>query len=577
MERAADLVASYGGSLSGEHGDGQQRGELLVRMFGEELVRAFGQCKSIFDPGAKMNPGKVVAPYRVDENLRLGAAWTPTEPTDLYFGYPQDGGSFSKAATRCVGVGKCRQLASNGTVMCPSYLVTHEEEDATRGRARLLFEMLNGHRDGPITDGWRSEAVHDALDLCLSCKGCKKDCPVDVDMATYKAEFLAHYYQGRLRPRSDYAMGYLPVIARLITAARLGPVVNALSHAPGLSRVATFAAGVEPREIPLFASESLSHWFSRRPVHAGSRGTVMLWPDSFNENFHPHVGRAAVAVMEAAGWTVILPDQPLCCGLTWISTGQLDVAKKVLTRTVRALSDHVRAGGLVVGLEPSCTAVFRSDLTELLGHHPDLEQDVKALAAQVVTLAELLREHTDGWTPPRLDATATIQVHCHQHAIMGFDADTALMQDMGVTVDRLDSGCCGLAGNFGFQPGHLGVSRDCAERVLLPALRDAPEQNLVLADGFSCRTQIHELDSGGRDGMHLAEMLAGALDGGAPSGPGKRGRPEDRIAARPAVPSAAARAAALAGVGALTVGAVAGVTAVVRAALVRAAVGRVRR
>ncbi|MEP7024044.1 MAG: FAD-binding and (Fe-S)-binding domain-containing protein, partial [Actinomycetota bacterium] len=464
LERAADLVASYGGSLSGEHGDGQQRGELLPRMFGAEIVTAFGQLKAILDPDDRMNPGKVVQPYRLDENLRLGASWSPATPPDLHFGYPHDGGSFVQAANRCVGVGKCRQhTTASGTVMCPSFQVLHEEEHATRGRARLLFEMLDGHGDSPVADGWRSDAVHDALDLCLSCKGCKKDCPVNVDMATYKAEFLAHYWKGRLRPRSDYAMGYLPAMAQLVGRLRLGPAVNALTHAPGLRRLSTWVAGVEPREVPLFAGETLQQWYARRgPQGTGERGTVLLWPDTFTDFFHPHVGQAAVEVMEAAGWRVTMPAEPLCCGLTWISTGQLDMAKRVLHRSVEALADHVNAGGLVVGLEPSCTAVFRSDAPELFGD----DQDVARLKDAAVTLAELLREHTPGWRPPHLDRDAVIQVHCHQHAVMGHDPDMALMRDMGMRPEALDSGCCGLAGNFGFQPGHLEVSEACAERVL---------------------------------------------------------------------------------------------------------------
>ena len=309
LERAADLVCSYGGSLSGEHGDGQQRGELLGKMFGPELLRAFGHLKAIFDPDNKMNPGKVVDPYPFDENLRIGSSWRPIDLGPLHFSYPDDDGSFVKAATRCVGVGKCRQHSTDGgAVMCPSFQVLHEEEHATRGRARLLFEMLNGHRDGPITDGWRSDDVHDALDLCLACKGCKKDCPVDVDMATYKAEFLAHYWKGRLRPRSDYAMGFLPVAAGLITRLHLGPVINTLTHTPGLHRIATLLAGVEHREVPLFAAQSLQQWFARRrPGGTGDRGTVLLWPDTFTNTLHPHVGQAAVRVLEAAGWRVTHP------------------------------------------------------------------------------------------------------------------------------------------------------------------------------------------------------------------------------------------------------------------------------
>src|SRR5699024_2861235 len=253
MERAAALVVSYGGSLSGEHGDGQSRGELLTTMFGHEIVEAFERTKALFDPGNRMNPGKVVQPDALDEHLRLGQNWSPAEPQDLFFSFSDDGGSFSQAATRCVGVGRCRQPEPDGEVMCPSYQVTGEEEHSTRGRARLLFEMMNGHSDGRITDGWRSTEVRDALDLCLACKGCKTDCPADVDMATYKAEFLAHHYAGRLRPRADYALGWLPVAARVVSRLRAAPVVNAISHAPVLREVIPAAAGLERREIPVFA------------------------------------------------------------------------------------------------------------------------------------------------------------------------------------------------------------------------------------------------------------------------------------------------------------------------------------
>ncbi|MEU9594119.1 FAD-binding and (Fe-S)-binding domain-containing protein [Streptomyces sp. NPDC048193] len=517
MERAADLVVEFGGSLSGEHGDGQSRGELLPRMFGDDLVEAFGRLKAVFDPLDRMNPGKVVAPYGLDENLRLGGDWAPYEPRDLHFRFPHDGGSFSQAANRCVGVGKCRQHTSDGTVMCPSYQVTREEEHSTRGRARLLFEMLDGHGDGAVRDGWRSEAVKDALDLCLACKGCKKDCPADVDMATYKAEFLSHHYAGRpwRRPRSDWSMGWLPVLAQAVGRARLGPVVNALTHTPLLSRAAVALAGVADREVPLFAERTFEQWFARHePEGDGRRGTVLLWPDTFTNHFHPHVGRAAVRVLEHAGWRVELPGEPLCCGLTWISTGQLGTAERVLTRTVRSLAPHVRAGGLVVALEPSCTAVFRADAGELFPG----DQDVRRLAEQTVTLSELLTEHSPGYEPPQVperSARALAQVHCHQHAVMGWDADRELLRRAGVDAERLDSGCCGLAGNFGFERGHLDVSEACAERVLLPRLREEDEATVVLADGFSCRTQIHEFDSGGHEGVHLAELLASALPGSA--------------------------------------------------------------
>ncbi|MEV4313594.1 FAD-binding and (Fe-S)-binding domain-containing protein [Actinocrispum sp. NPDC049592] len=548
LDRAADMVVEFGGSLSGEHGDGQTRGALLPKMFGEQITEAFGRLKAIFDPRDRMNPGKVVAPYDPAENLRLGPAWAPATPQDTYFRYPHDGGSFAEAANRCVGVGRCRQHTNSGhEVMCPSYQVTGEEEHSTRGRARLLFEMLNGHSDGPVTNGWRSEEVRDALDLCLACKGCKTDCPANVDMATYKAEFLAHHYRHRQwrRPRAHLSMGWLPAVARLVSKTRLASVVNAVTHAPLLSRLAVAAAGVEDREIPLFAGETFQQWFQRHePRGTGSRGTVLLWPDTFTNHFHPGIARAAVQLVEDAGWRVVVPEQPVCCGLTWISTGQLATGKKILTRTVETLAPHLRAGGLVLGLEPSCTAVFRSDAMELFPEN----LDVRRLQRQTVTLAELLTEHSNGYEPkPLPDGTRAIaQVHCHQHAVLGWDADEKLLQQAGVRVEHLESGCCGLAGNFGFEPGHREVSEACAERVLLPRVRDTEADTVILADGFSCRTQIHELNSGGREGVHLAELLAAPEHIDEPVD-----TPEHIYAQRPRTPGRAATTAALAGAAAI--------------------------
>lgn len=503
VQDAADLVASYDGSLSGEHGDGQSRGELLPRMFGVDIVAAFEELKRIFDPDNLMNPGKVVAPAALDSDLRLGSDWTPDQlPTR--FDYPDDDGRFDRAVTRCVGVGKCRH--QEGGVMCPSYMVTREEEHSTRGRARLLFEMLQGHADSTITDGWRSTAVKDALDLCLACKGCKKDCPVEVDMATYKAEFLHHHYAGRLRPMAHYSMGWLPVAAKV--AALAPKPVNALTQAPLLAAAVKKLAGVaEQRQLPAFAEHTLQQWFARRrPTARGTRGDVLLWPDTFTNHFDPGIGQAAIALLENAGYRVRMPTQPVCCGLTWISTGQLGVAERVLRRTLRVLSPQLRAGTPIVGLEPSCTAVFRSDASELMSGNRDADR----LRKQTVTLAELLNRHTDGWDPPQVQAAAVVQTHCHQHAVLGFEQDVALMKRAGIDVDVLDSGCCGLAGNFGFEAGHYDVSRAAGERVLLPAVRDAALTTHVLADGFSCRTQIEQGDTD-RRAKHLAQILAEGL------------------------------------------------------------------
>ncbi len=473
-------------------------------MFGPDLVAAFLEIKSVFDPGNRMNPGKVVAPNPLDQELRLGSDWTP-QTLSTAFAYPDDDGRFDRAVTRCVGIGNCRH--DHGGVMCPSYRVTREEEHSTRGRARLLFEMLSGHDDSPVSGGWRSTEVRDALDLCLSCKGCKKDCPVGVDMATYKAEFLHHHYARRLRPRSHYSMGWLPLAAQ--AAARMPRTVNALTSAPGVNRLIKAAGGVDRRrEIPLFAEQTLQAWFSTptaRDTGTGERGPVVLWPDTFTNHLNPAIGKAAVDVLTHAGYQVVMPSEPVCCGLTWISTGQLDTATKVLRRTLRILEPHLRAGTPIVGLEPSCTAVFRNDARDLLPG----DRDAARLTAQTVTLAELLHRHTPGWEPPQLARHAIAQTHCHQHAVMGFDADTELLRGMGLDVDVLDVGCCGLAGNFGFEKGHYDISRAVGEQGLLPAVRHAAADVLVMADGFSCRTQIEQGDTG-RTPVHLAEVLAAA-------------------------------------------------------------------
>ncbi|RCV48523.1 FAD-binding oxidoreductase [Marinitenerispora sediminis] len=515
VERAADLVVRHGGSFSGEHGDGQSRAELWPKMFGAELMPAFAEFKRIFDPGDRMNPGKLIhpdgaRPQRLDDNLRLGADYQPATPATR-FGYPRDDGSLARAALRCVGVGKCRH--DSGGVMCPSYRVTREEEHSTRGRARLLFDMLQG---GLIADGWRSRELRDALDLCLACKGCRKDCPVNVDMATYKAEFLSHHYAWRPRPLPHYAMGWLPLWAR---AAALGPgAVNALTAAPPLARAAAWLGGLAAeRPIPAFAPVRFRDAFRRRAARGAGdpgeapRGPVLLWPDTFTDNLRPEIGAAAVRVLEAAGFAVRVPAATLCCGLTWISTGQLGVARRVLRRTVTALRAEIRAGTPVVGLEPSCTAVLRSDAPDLFPH----DEDVRRLRDQTYTLAELLTRHAPDWQPPRLERGAVAQPHCHQHAVLGFDADRELLAGAGADPEVLDVGCCGLAGDFGFTDGHYAVSMACAEDGLLPAVRAADPAAVLLADGFSCRTQIEHAGTG-REALHLAEALDLALRGALP-------------------------------------------------------------
>ena len=501
LEESAHLVSAYGGSLSGEHGDGQQRGELLPIMFGERIIHAFEELKAIFDPGNGMNPGKVVHARPLDSDLRWGPGFRPAEPETM-FAYPEDDHRFSRAANRCVGVGKCRGHESG--VMCPSYRATQEEEHSTWGRARLLFEMLDG--DG-ITDGRRSTSVRDALDLCLACKGCRSDCPVNVDMATYKAEFMHHHYKRRIRPLAHYSMGWLPLLARI--AAVAPRPINLLAHTPGLTTLLRAIGGIDQhREVPRFAHQRFTSWFGRRrrDRSAPSHGRVVLWPDTFTNNFDPHIAKAAVAVLEDAGFEVGVPREALCCGLTWISTGQLEVAKKVLQRSLRALGPALRTGTPVVVLEPSCAAVFRSDLTELLYG----DEDAHRLAQQTRTIGELLRERAPEWRPSVHEHRAIMQPHCHQHAILGVDKDREMLELAGTDTRVLDAGCCGLAGNFGFERGHYHVSVACAEDKLMPAVRQADGDTTIIADGFSCRTQITHL-ANHRVPRHTAEVLAEAL------------------------------------------------------------------
>ncbi|MEU9590319.1 FAD-binding and (Fe-S)-binding domain-containing protein [Streptomyces sp. NPDC048193] len=524
-QELADVVVAHGGSLSGEHGDGQARAELLPRMYGEETVALFERAKGVWDPDDLLNPGMLVRPAPLDANLRFSVL--PREPVDVVFGYPADGGDFSAAVRRCVGVAKCRTASVTGPgVMCPSFRATGDEEHSTRGRARLLHEMLAGEL---VTDGWRSTEVRDALDLCLSCKGCRSDCPVEVDMATYKAEFLHHHYAGRRRPAAHYAMGWLPVWLRWVARTRAAPVVNALASVRPLAAVAKRLGGIAAeRELPRLAGETFSAWWrGRRPAPGPSGELVVLWPDTFTEHLSPSVGRAAVRVLEAAGLRVVLPPTlrgravgdgasrsatalskvrrgRVCCGLTYVSTGQLDRARAVLRRTLDLMAPVLETRAPVVVLEPSCAAALRTDLPELLHDDPRAAR----LAARVVTFAEALERHAPDWTPPAVDRPVTGQTHCHQHAVLGDAADRRLREAAGLT-GELSGGCCGLAGNFGFEDGHYEVSAACAEDRLLPAVREAPDGAVVLADGFSCRTQLEQL--AGVRGRHLAEVLAEGL------------------------------------------------------------------
>jgi FAD/FMN-containing dehydrogenase/Fe-S oxidoreductase len=495
---AAALAATHGGSMSGEHGDGRARGELLPAMYSPDAIRLFSSVKAIFDPTNLLNPGVIVDPAPVDADLRLPLARPVLGAVG--FSYPHDGGSFSTAVHRCVGVGKCRaDTTATGGVMCPSYLATKDETHSTRGRARVLQEMANGTL---VKGGWKSPEVAEALDLCLSCKGCSSDCPAGVDMATYKAEALYQRYRKRIRPGSHYLLGWLPRWTRL--ASKTPRLANASMRPKAFAALAKRVGGIDQRRpLPEFATESFRRWFADHPVAQGD--PVMLWVDTFTNGFTPEVGIAAVEVLEAAGYSVQIPQRQVCCGLTWISTGQLDGARKQLSRTLDALETAIAQGIPVVGLEPSCTAVLRSDVIELL---PKDDRSAK-LKQLTKTLAELLTER--GWAPPSLAGIeALAQPHCHQHAVMGFNADQALLTQAGATVSTV-GGCCGLAGNFGVEKGHYEVSVAVAEQSLLPAVRAAKADTVLLADGFSCRTQLDQLSD--RRGIHLAQLLADRLTG----------------------------------------------------------------
>ncbi|RCW46004.1 FAD/FMN-containing dehydrogenase [Halopolyspora algeriensis] len=504
LESAADLVTDYGGSVSGEHGDGQARSELLSRMYPPEIISAFERFKAAFDPEDLLNPGHIVHPRPLDADLRVLVA-PPRIPSRTMLALHHDDGDMAPATRRCVGIGKC--LNSSGGVMCPSYRATRDEKHSTRGRAHLLFEMLAGTT---VTGGWRSTEVHDALDLCLSCKGCKTDCPVGVDMATYKAEFLHQHYRNRLRPAAHYSMGFLPLwlaagqyvphVINRVLAGRMAPILKRLG-------------GLAPeRDLPALASQTLRAWWDRHRRAGGGAGPsggerLVLFPDTFTNHFDPRIGRDAITAMEALGQSVELPPGQVCCGLTWHSTGQLEVARAVVRRTARVLRPQVQAGMPVVGLEPSCTAFLRNDALELAPHDPD----VAALAGATKTFAEWAEPTRRHWqqTPSETVPEALVQRHCHQYAEMGFASDRAILEASGVQARVLDSGCCGLAGNFGFERGHYDVSMACAEDSLLPAVRAAEDGTEVVADGFSCRTQLRQ--ALGTEPVHLATLVARAL------------------------------------------------------------------
>ncbi|HXJ88734.1 MAG TPA: FAD-linked oxidase C-terminal domain-containing protein, partial [Candidatus Binatia bacterium] len=542
VEEAADLVVGYGGSLSGEHGDGQARAELLPKMFGPELMDAFRKFKTAWDPDWKMNPGKLIQPYRLDENLRLGPNYAPWEPKTR-FQFPTDHGSLSHAALRCVGVGKCRR--EEGGVMCPSWRATHEEEHSTRGRAHLLWEMTQGEL---IRDGWRSEEVKHSLDLCLACKGCKSDCPVAVDVATYKSEFLSHYYEGRLRPLNAYAFGNIDFWASL--ASKVPGLVNLTTQLPFLSDIAKAIGGIPPqRRIPPFAPETFKQWFFRtcrggrlrtprerqrawdetdsgnRDVippeppkrgdsglrqapeeHGASAPEVLLWADTFSNYFLPQTARAAVEVLETAGFHVLVPRANLCCGRPLYDFGMLDRAERLLLEILDRLEPEIEAGIPVVGLEPSCVAVFRDELTNLFPH----DARAQALSRQTFLLSEFLEQKLrSGAALPQLNRKALLHGHCHHKSVMKMTAEESLLRRLGIDFMNPAPGCCGMAGSFGFHAEHYEISQAIGEIELLPAVRQAPPDWLIIADGFSCREQIAQATN--RRAVHVAEVLQMAL------------------------------------------------------------------
>ena len=489
LDEAADLVVSYGGSLSGEHGDGQARGALLEKMFGPELIEAFRQFKSAWDPDWKMNPGKVIDPYQPDENLRLGAHHNPWNPK-THFAFEEDHGRMNHAVLRCVGVGRCRRL--DGGTMCPSYQVTREEEHSTRGRARLLFEMFKGET---IASSWRNESVKEALDLCLACKGCKGDCPTGVDMATYKAEFLSHYYKGRLRPVAAYSMGWIYWWAGL--ASTMPAVANAFMRLPGLKAL----GGIAPqRKMPRFARRTFREEFSRRERKKFPR-RVLLWPDTFNNHFLPATATAAADVLESAGFEVCIPRKRVCCGRPLYDWGFLGMAKGLLRETLDVLEPELQEGLPVIGLEPSCVSVFRDELPNLFPR----DDRARKLAASAMTLSEFIVREGEAFPLPQVKRKALVQAHCHHKSVIRFDAEDAVMRRIGLDYEHPDSGCCGMAGAFGFERKHYELSQRVGERVILQAVRESDRETLIIADGFSCREQIAQAT--GRTALHLAEVL----------------------------------------------------------------------
>ncbi|MCB0889055.1 MAG: 4Fe-4S dicluster domain-containing protein, partial [Nocardioidaceae bacterium] len=488
IEDAADLVASYGGSMSGEHGDGRARSELLPKMYSPAAIALMAQAKRILDPDNILNPGVLVDPAPFDVDLRLEAQMKEFKPA---LRMVHDGGSFAHAVHRCTGVGKC--LADNtgtGAVMCPSYTASRDEKDSTRGRAHVLQEVVRGELS--VSD----PAVADALDLCLSCKGCSRDCPTGVDMAAYKSEILHQKYKGKLRPPSHYALGQLPRVARITPPG----FANAMMKSKFVGRLMKAGAGVDQRRhLPLFSTRRF-----RKNSPKVDQPDVWIWADSFTDCFAADAGRDAVALLEGQGLKVGVIAEPACCGLTWITTGQLDAARRIVGKSVEMLHPYVTSGVPVIALEPSCLAAMREDATQLLDDPRAAE-----VGKGIKSLAEFLLERN--YQPPKLAGRQiVVQPHCHQHAVIGFESDLALLKATGADVVRL-GGCCGLAGNFGVEKGHYETSVAIAQHQLLPAIAAAGSDAIVVADGFSCRTQVHDLSDARV--ITMAQLFAGRADG----------------------------------------------------------------
>ena len=496
MERAADIALAHGGSLSGEHGDGQSRGALLPKMFGEDLMHAFRTFKHIFDPDNRLNPNKLIDAHQPHEDLRLGADYNPWQPK-THFAFAEDNGSFASANLRCVGVGACRK--TDAGTMCPSFMATGEELHSTRGRAHLLWELMQGE---VLPDQWKNAQVKESLDLCLSCKACKSECPVSVDMATYKAEFLSHHYEGEFRPLAHFAFGRIDVFARLASIAP--SAVNALNASPIFGPLIKKILHIHPnRGFPRF-TRAFTRTFKRTNAVTSmeQKPEVFLWADTFNNYMHPSTMSAAHQVLTGAGFRVSLPRQHLCCGRPLYDFGLLDTAKEYLLAILDALAPQLAAGTPIVVLEPSCASVFRDELTNLLPRDPRAAK----LRDQTFLLSEFLVQHAPYYRPPQVTEKILVHGHCHHRSTMGMQDEFALLHLTGAEVELLDSGCCGMAGPFGFEREKYDLSQKLAERVLLPAVRNKATTTILLTDGFSCAEQITQ-NTNVRP-MHLAEVLA---------------------------------------------------------------------